>query len=236
MNKIIPIAVAVVLLIGGAIMQGKLSERWSTFPELAESAKALDKTPLDVGEWRGEEGPQLDERTKQTAGAVGAVNRRYSNTTLNETVTVDLVSGRPHDMYFHTPDRCYPAAGFERGGKQQSVKIEGIDAEFFTNTYIKSEPNGITNLRVYWAWSNDGKWTAPDDFKWKYGGNPSLYKLYVLVPVNNRDQSIDHNAATEFIRAFLPELQKTVFSNVKAPAQSAPTTPAKEPAADASKG
>jgi hypothetical protein len=223
MLKQIPIVLAVLLLVVAALKQGTDSERWSTFPELDVYAKHLEAVPMDVGEWRGEEGTKIDDRSKQVAGVVGAVNRKYVNATLNETVSVDLVSGRPHDMFFHTPDRCYPAAGFERGGKQTQVKIDGVEGSFYTNTYIKSESSGIQNLRIYWAWSTDGTWTAPESFKWKYGGNPSIYKLYVMVPITSHDQSEDRNGATDFLRVFVPELKKTLFAKANlAPAAATP--------------
>jgi len=227
MVKQIPIVLAVLLLVVGALKQGADSERWSTFPELDVYAKHLEVVPLDVGEWRGEEGAKIDDRSKQVAGVVGSVNRKFTNPTLNESVSVDLVSGRPHDMYFHTPDRCYPAAGFERGGKQTQVKIDGVEGSFYTNTYIKTESSGIQNLRVYWAWSTDGTWTAPESFKWKYGGNPSIYKLYVMVPITSHDQSEDRNGATDFLRVFVPELKKTLFAKTNpapAAAKDAPAT------------
>jgi hypothetical protein len=190
-----------------------MSERWGIFPELEASASRLENLPLDIADWKGQEGEKMDARMKKAAGSVGDLHRVYTSSTQKEPVTLDIVCGRPRDMFSHTPERCYPAAGFERGGTQDKTTIDGVEGEFFTNTYIKSDPSGTTNLRIYWAWTPDGAWEAPDDFKWKLGAQRALFKLYVMVPVTNREQGTDRNAAAEFIRVLIPELRKTLFQD-----------------------
>src|SRR5436190_21004973 len=118
MLKYIPIAIAVVLLVASALVQGHLSQRWGTFPELEAMANQLQNVPLEIGDWKGAEGEKMDAKMRKAAGAVGDLHRVYTTGGEKEAVSLDIVCGRPRDMLSHTPDRCYPAAGFERGGTQ----------------------------------------------------------------------------------------------------------------------
>ena len=57
----------------------------------------------------------------------------------------------------------------------------GKPAEFFTVSFLKSEPTGTHAERGYWSWSGDGKWMAPDNPKLAFASQQrALYKLYVF--------------------------------------------------------
>jgi hypothetical protein len=55
MSRYLPAVAAVILLGAVAIVQGVWTERWAEFPELEIYAKQLEKVPLQIGEWIGED-------------------------------------------------------------------------------------------------------------------------------------------------------------------------------------
>ncbi len=66
------------------------------------------------------------------------------------------------DIFAHTPEICYPAAGFEILNPPEQVVID--DSEFFTTTFRKSDNvTGTRDERGYWSWTADGNWYAPED-------------------------------------------------------------------------
>ena len=211
MNRYLPIAAAVVLIAFTAIVQGIWTERWGEFPELELYASRLKDVPMQIGDWIGEEVPETEtsRRILDYAGAVGSLARNYRNDR-NEQVQVFIVCGRFDDVFAHTPDRCYPAAGFESGGDttQHSVEIGTEVAEFKTATYLKADPGGNQNLRIYWSFCANGPWIAPEQHRWEFAGARALYKLYVVVPSTSGEIPVDRNAAIDFIHLLIPELNE----------------------------
>src|SRR6478672_8959424 len=138
---VLPIAAAVVIMLVSAVVQGRWSERWGTFPELELYAQQLDAIPMQIGEWQGQDLGKSDEKVRQISGAVGEMMRTYSNAA-GEEVLVSIICARQRDIFYHTPERCYPAAGFDMQGEPQHevVEIGNQTAEFFTTSFLKSEP------------------------------------------------------------------------------------------------
>ena len=128
----------------------------------------------------------MDERTKKAAGAEGELMRTYRNAN-GEEVRVSIVCGRLLDMTDHTPDRCYPAAGFDMQAEPQREVFEtpGGEAEFMAASFMKSEASGAQAVRGYWSYSGDGKWSAPDNAKTSLASQKNAcYKLYVFAPIS----------------------------------------------------
>lgn len=204
----VPIGAAVVIMIVSCLVQGSWSERWGTFPELQLFAQQLDQIPKDVGEWKGEDAEKSSEQILKIAGAEGEFVRVYHNAS-GQTVRVSIICARLRDVFYHTPDRCYPAAGFEMMGEPQEkvVEIGNSTAEFFTTTFLKSEPTGTHSERGYWSWSGDGNWIAPKNPKLKFAGQKALYKMYVFAAVpSGAKKPGEDDYSVDFIRAFIPAL------------------------------
>jgi hypothetical protein len=216
MTRYLPVAAAVVVIVVAAIVQGIWTERWGTFPELELYANQLKNVPKEIGDWTGEDLPPEDKRIMEIAGAVGSLSRIYRNDR-NEQVSMFIVCGRLDDVFFHSPDRCYPAAGFETSSEVVNQSIEaGTDvAEFKTATFLKADPGGNQNLRIYWSFNGSGPWVAPDAYRWAFAGQRALYKIYVVTPSTGREISADQNPAVDFIRAAIPELNRAFAPALK---------------------
>jgi hypothetical protein len=200
----LPVGAAVLLMGVSCFYQGKWSERWGDFPELEIFAGQLKEVPLIVGEWQGKEEETSDERILQVSGAAGELVRTYRNAA-GEQVRVMLMCARFRDVFYHTPDRCYPAAGFEMQSRPQREVID--DSQFFTTSFLKSEPTGTHAERGFWSWSADGTWLAPTNEKLTFAGERALYKLYVFGAISaNETARPEHDYLVDFIRAFIPAM------------------------------
>lgn len=209
MKRYFPVAIAVVIIVTAAIVQGIWTERWGDFPELKLYADQLKNVPMQIGDWTGEDLPAEDQRVLDIAGAVGSLSRLYRNEH-NDQVSIFIVCGRLDDVFFHSPDRCYPAAGFETTSDvgHQNIEVGSDVAEFKTATFLKADPVGTQSLRIYWSFNGSGPWVAPDAYRWAFAGQRALYKIYVVSPISERDSSSVQNPAVDFIRAALPQLNK----------------------------
>jgi EpsI family protein len=214
MKKYLPIGMAVVVMIAAAYVQGQWSERWGTFPELELLSAQLSEIPMQFGEWQGKDEAATDEKVLKIAGAEGEMVRTYKNGN-GESVRVSMICGRLQDITYHTPDRCYPAAGFEMQSEPQAEVLEVGDktAEFLTTSFLKSEPTGSHVERGYWSWSGDGSWKTPKNPKLEFASHQSaLYKLYVFASVapGAKQRPNDPDFCKDFIRDFVPVAERAL--------------------------
>ncbi|MEM8943808.1 MAG: exosortase-associated EpsI family protein [Planctomycetota bacterium] len=211
-----------------------IKDRWAKPGiEAAEMGKRFEQVPLSIGDWEGEDLP-VQEVIQQTAGAVNYVSRRYVHTRTGKHVTLWLIVGHSRDITRHTPNICYPAAGFRPVGSTLPHVIDladGKEARFFTAEYEKEDMTGRTTQRVFWTFNHPEKdqWDAPTDgARWEYGLSRALYKMYFTSPVLSDDEIIEDSVALDFAEEMLPEIDKALFPNGPV----APATTTSESAVD----
>lgn len=240
MTRALPIALAVVAIVALTVVQGLSSQRWKNSEHAAYCASLLKDVPLQFGQWEGED-RDLDDRTRETAGATGYVSRAYTNTETGKTVVVWLILGHARDTARHTPDVCYRANGYEATESQSKQPLalgEGREASFFTNVFKFDSPTGGSDLaRVFWTWfkpiegsGEPVKWSAPDNVRYEIGAAPALYKLYFTVAGADAEAPVDKSLALGFAKEFIamvdPLLSK---ANGEVPADFDPSTVNVEP-------
>jgi hypothetical protein len=217
------VALAGVLCCGA--LYGLWTDRWATAQStLGASAERLQDVPTTIGEWDGqalEESAEPDrarvrQREHQAAGIAGYLGRRYVSRRDGHTANVFLFSGRPGPMSTHTPDRCYPGAGYRMATAPQKISVAGVGgdepAELWTADFEKEDAALATRMRAYWAWTNNGSWAVPTYPRLTFGQAPVIYKLYVTHPVSAANRPSDQDPYAEFLRLLLPDIRKAVFS------------------------
>jgi hypothetical protein len=212
----VPFLVALPLLVSSAVWQGNQTERWGTFEELGVFAKRIDNIPLEVGDWKGQLGPKMEEDIRKYSGAVGDTQITYTNSRTHERVNVLVVCGRLMDVWIHRPDRCYPAHGYKEEGERAAHVLQisnEMAAEFQTSVYSRKDES--TPVRVYWGWSSDGKWLAPDDVRDNFKRTRPIFKIQIENQIVRENQSLDEGPGVELIKALLPELNRTLFPDSK---------------------
>ncbi|MEZ6070281.1 MAG: exosortase-associated EpsI family protein [Pirellulales bacterium] len=228
MNQILSLTAAAVILVAGALMQGKWTERWVNEPpeEVDRWVQRLDDVPLVIGDWRGEVG-ESDERQLQVAKAAGGTSVAYKNQLTGEIVSVFLVAGRGRYVANHTPDKCYVAAGYNMGQTPQLYEVVvkeyeksgQVQPEFYTARFSKEEPDHSEHLRILWAWSDGNGW---DDAS---ATAPVMYKMYVISPMVDHGEPIEDSAAKKFVDEALPAIDAALFPQDTSAAPASATPP-----------
>ncbi len=203
-----------VALVGGVtVVQGVWTDRWTgrnVKAELAEAADLLEKRfPIRFGNWEYVQDIEGDPKELERAGAVGHVSRLFRNIDTKEQVSAFVVCATPHDASGHTPDRCYPGAGFEiaEAEHRQSIELEdGRTADTFTGTFRK----GGTTLRIYWTYGVDGKWVAPQIARIELAGAASVNKLYAIIDETRTPKARALAACNDFLASLLPEIDRSL--------------------------
>lgn len=229
-------AAAILLVVGVTIVQGMWTDRWGKQDDggrLKTAAEMLERAfPRKFGEWSMEKELESDPKELERAGAVGHISRVYRHARTKTPISAFVVCASPHDASGHTPDRCYPGAGFEiaEAEHRHSVALpEGGEAETFTGTFRKS---GQT-LRVFWTYgvrspkpeadsaapaaSTDQadaaaekthklRWIAPGIARIALNGEPAVYKLYAILDQTKMTGSQATFECTDFLASLLPAL------------------------------
>ena len=221
---------AAVLVAAVTLLQGIWTERWGekkVADTLKTRAAILERVfPEKFGDWEFEKELESDPKELERAGAVGHVSRLYRNVRTKSRISAFVVCATPHDASGHTPDRCYPGAGFEIGESEHRQPVtlaNGRKAETFTGTFRKQ---GQT-LRVFWTYGGDGMWIAPQIARFELAGRDAVYKLYAIIDETRLKGSQSMIECSDFLAALLPALDQAVAA---AGESAAPAADRPEPA------
>jgi hypothetical protein len=214
-SRLLLYAAAFGTVIGGGAAHGLLTERWTPPLSAEDKAAVLSRLPMTIEDWDGSTIP-LDPDEVPDPGAV--LMRRYVNRVSGANVMVALSFGRAGPLVGgHTPDSCYPGAGFTctRPIARRTILTEpdSTPQEFWAADYSKTERDVPTHVRVFWSWSATGQWQVSDYARWTFAGNKRLYKLYVLRPLVKAEEPVEGDPILQFIPLLVPELKASFFSN-----------------------
>jgi len=229
--SLMTVVFAIPLILGVTAIQGTWTERWSgrnVKAELKRAAELLEsRFPSRFGDWEFVEEMAGDPEQLERAGAVGHISRLFTNRKTKAEVSLFIVCATPHDASGHTPDRCYPGAGFEIGETEhrQSIPLgDGRTAETFTGTFRKT---GQT-IRVFWTYGVDGRWIAPQIARIELAGTSAVYKLYAIIDETRLPGGSSTLICSDFLAALLPAFDAAVFGH---DGGDGPTPPAAVPPA-----
>ena len=125
-------------------------------------------------------------------------------------------AGHPGLTAVHTPEYCYRGGGYDVAGAivRRSADVpSGAAANFWTTQFEKKTTAGTEQLRIFWAWSADGVWHAPNfDARFYYIGKPLLYKLYVVGAGQADITPGQDHVLDDFLASLLGTLNNALFA------------------------
>jgi hypothetical protein len=214
MVRVLGMAAATALLIFSGLLHGWWTGRWAAPEQAMAAAARLERVPLTLGDWDGEDLP-LGDREKNAAGGDAYLMRRYRNRRTGTTLSVFVVCGRPGPVSVHTPDVCYEGTGFRRLGAiaRHQVRPELLPrpAEFFLATFRQEEAPVQEYLRIFWSWSGGQGWEVSDEPRLTFAAYPALYKLYIARPMAQPDEPVGQDPGVDFLKLLLPRMEKELW-------------------------
>jgi hypothetical protein len=206
---------AVVLIVGAGRLHGDWTNRWGSSKALVDLSARVESVPMVIGQWKGTD-RELPAAERAIAGATACLARQYTNATRGVTVDVFLMAGLPGKIGVHTPQICYTGAGRKVSEATPYAYSYGSGrdqrtAEFLTATATR-EGTDPSVLRIFWSWNPAKGWTAPAEARWAFASEPVLCKLYVVRETGAKAEIPDRDPCNEFLKVFLPELDRVVFS------------------------
>ncbi len=204
------VVVAFGLTILSGVLQGRMRNRWGSSPDAIRAADRLAKVPRRFGDWKLDSTGKLDETARKMLECVGYFVRTYRNQTTGDVVTVTALLGPPGPIAVHTPEVCFGSRDYKALGRREDVAIHGADGQDEQLWALSYKANNIRGdmLRVYWGWSTGAHWSATGDPRFKYAGQPYLYKIQLSSPLPpGADLKVD-DPCKKFLEDFLPAARK----------------------------
>jgi hypothetical protein len=211
MKNTVRILAAGVLIAGAGLVHGAWTNRWGASPALLKLAGRLQTLPKVLGDWTSVD-REMDSRELGMTGAVGYISRRYTNRAKGISLDVLLLTGLPGHIASHTPEACYPGAGYALGEPEGFTCKYGPEektAQFRTAIAAKAGPSPFV-LRIYWSWHGTKGWSAPEDARWTFSAEPRLTKLYLVRENSGAKVDPKTDPCNEFMTIILPELDRLI--------------------------
>jgi EpsI family protein len=169
----------------------------------------LDLVPMNLGRWKG--GPtELDEQIARYTGADQIITRRYVDQDTGAAVDMILLYGPAADVYLHSPEVCYPSAGFtlEAGPDDRVVDAPPYKAPFRSLVYAKGEGAHSDRQEVYFTWWYDGHWTPQVGKQKHFERIPGMYKIHLARRVVAAEKRDVGNPCEALLKVLLPEVER----------------------------
>jgi Protein of unknown function (DUF3485) len=214
----IRIVSALMLIVGAGLVHGAWTNRWRPSPALAALGARFESVPMVIGDWQGT-AFELGTEERAMAGAFACLARRYTNPVRGVSVSVLLFGGLPGNICVHTPDVCYPGAGYAMDSPTVLERSDGPGdhrAKFRTALAMRGGTTPSV-LRIFWAWNASHGWSAPENPRWEFSNAPALCKLYVVRETAGAIVDPAADPGSDFLSVFLPELDRLVFSAPETP-------------------
>ena len=114
---------------------------------------ALEALPMDIGSWRGRDGPPFDADTLAVLGVDDLVTRVYADARTAVDVYVGYWGAQRQGDTMHSPLNCLPGSGWEPVSKRAlRLRVrdgDGASREIAINRYLV-ERYGDRELVLYW--------------------------------------------------------------------------------------
>ncbi|MDR3633691.1 MAG: exosortase-associated EpsI family protein [Isosphaeraceae bacterium] len=206
-------AVAVVFL---AVSGGARAWQDARFSAASRGASAapfpLKSLPASVGPWHALAGTEqtLDPRVARIAGCSDHVIRTYVHEATGVQVTAMVLYGNAEAVSGHTPEVCYPSAGYGllEGPIRRDVPLGESKASFRSSLFARGKEDSGDREEVYYAFRHEGQWFADAENHWKvFRHRPSMYKVQTQRQVVHGERRDLDNPSEAFLRALLPAIE-----------------------------
>lgn len=208
-------ALLVVLTAAATVVHGRFSDRWGTSAaQLRKAAEALQLAPTEFGSWKLQKEMEFEDRVKGILGCAGSWSRTYVHKPTGQAINVAMIVGPPGPTSSHVAEMCYSTQGYRQVGQRAVFQLELPDHsqhEFAEINFVS--PNvSSQKLQVCYSWRHADQWLVPSFPRAYFGGQPFLYKIQVAAYHAGGATETESQICQAFLREFLPELDRTVFS------------------------
>jgi hypothetical protein len=193
---------------GSRLWQGRRVER--AMERGRSSPFPLADLPMKLGSWEGR-AATMDPRIVRITGSTDLVSRRYVDRRTGVGLDVIVLYGPTAEMLSHTPEICYPSAGFEPlpGLSERPIAVEGVDrpVPFRSLAFTKGEGGLAESQEVYYSLRYDGRWTTLCATPKAARRIPGTLKVQVSRRISDRERRDVDNPCEPFLASLIGEIE-----------------------------
>jgi hypothetical protein len=172
----------------------------------------LKELPYELGCWKARQGSEtrLDPEIARIAGCSDHLIRTYTDQTTGVSLVLLVLFGRSSEVAMHTPQVCYPSAGYAPVEAPMVRPIPGLTALFRSEVFAK----GVGGREeVHHSFLFNHQWIPEASGAWKqFRHHPSMFKVQVQRHVAENERRGVNNPTEEFLKVLLPEIEGRLSS------------------------
>jgi EpsI family protein len=205
------VLLACAVLLGSAVVRRGQSERIQNRLDKERRGPAIQlaEIPTTLGPWKGKD-TALDPLIARATGADQIVTRRYVNQDTGAAIDLIMEYGPAVEMYVHSPEVCYPAAGYAQvaGPDSRPIKVGKTEAPFRSLVYSKGEGAPGELQEVYYSWWYGNRWNPSIGVQKYFERIPSMYKIHLARHVTASEKRDVGNPCESLLQELLPEIDR----------------------------
>ncbi len=151
----------------------------------------LSELPRTIGNWmsRAEEDGELDSKVSRVAGSRDSIVRTYLDKKNGDRASALAIYGRAEQVWPHSPDICYPVAGYQlvKGPADREMSVPGMEGKvrYRWSIYMKKVGGVAYYQEVYHSFFHNGEWLSDVADRWKsFRYHPAMFRILLDRPVS----------------------------------------------------
>ena len=181
----------------------------------------LADLPMDLGDWKGQNSVMNPTIIRGT-GSSDMISRRYVNQRTGVAIDAVVLYGPTSEMFIHTPEVCYPAAGFDPMDSpvERPIVVESTTTStnktavpFRSLAFTKGE-GGLADIQeVYYSLWYDGGWTTRTTTPKASQRIPGMYKVQIARRISAHERRDIDNPCESFLASLIVEIEARMARN-----------------------
>jgi len=203
--------------ISGGIRYWRERQFQTLATESANCPFPLNEFPKTMGTWHMVDASevQLDPEIARIAGSSDHIIRDYMDEKSGEIVNVLVLYGLATSVFAHTPDVCYPAAGYQPVGAptDHEFSIAGSTTPVqFRSAFFSKQVGGIGQTQeVCYMFLHNGQWLPELDSRWRlFRYHPGMFKVQLQRPASALTKVTENSPNESLLREIVQEIDRRI--------------------------
>jgi hypothetical protein len=229
-RAVVTLALLARAVLACALVLGSGAVRWwqarrvdAAMAQGREAPFPLAQVPINLGTWEGT-ATELDPLIVEGTGSSDHITRRYVDRRTGVSLDVIVLYGPTHDVFIHSPELCYPKAGFTGAGEtiERPIRCPVGNVPFRSVAYTKGDAGRSDSQEVYYSWRYGGRWSTTATTPKQSERIPGMYKVQVARRIVRGESRTLDNPCESFLEVLIPDLEARITASARLPESAKP--------------